>query len=105
MILLMSLSFCTMALFALAMPKHRQHMFLWQCPVLLTVLFRPAAWLLCAVTCYLAIFTYGWTIGLVTFVAVLTAGLIPLILLLSYHPKMIVVLMVMLPALNLIKMV
>ena len=100
MLLLMSLSFTSMVLFCLAMPKHREQVLSNELPALLVVSFRPFAWILLIITFFINVEFYGWSIGPALFFGVLSASLLPLILLLTYRPKIVPLLAIILPAIT-----
>ena len=102
MLLLMSLSFTAMVLFCLAMPKHREQVLSRELPSLLVKIFKPLAWLLLTITFYLNIEFYGKSIGPALFFGVLSASLLPLILLLTYRPKLVPLLAAVLPVISFI---
>jgi len=98
----MSLSFTTMVLFCLAMPKHREQVLSHELPSLLVIGFRPLAWLLLTITFYLNVDFYGWSIGPALFFGVLSASLLPLILLLTYRPKIVPLIALLSPVIGFI---
>ncbi len=97
MLLLMALSFSAMVLFSMAMEKHRQQVITKELPAFLSRSFRPLAWLLLIITFYISGKLYGWSIGPAIFFGVLTAALLPLILLLTYRAKAVPILALILP--------
>jgi hypothetical protein len=97
MLLLIALSFTSMVLFCLAMPKHRTQMLTNELSWLLVATCKPLAWFLLMVTFYLSVECYGWSIGPALFFGVLSAALLALILLLTYRPKIIPSLAIVLP--------
>jgi hypothetical protein len=86
-----------MALFCMAMDKHRQQVIDKALPLMLTRSFRPLAWLLLVTTFYVSIELYGWSIGPAVFFGALTAALFALILLLTYQAKAVLILAIILP--------
>lgn len=105
MILLISLSFITMTFFCLAMPKHRIQILPQKTDVKISLLFRPLAWLLLILTCYISVEYYGGSIGPTVFIGVLIAALVPLIFVLTYRPKMLPILSIALAGISLVNFV
>ncbi|PKG85080.1 hypothetical protein CXF85_05600 [Colwellia sp. 75C3] len=89
MLLLSSLCFTAMALFCLAMSKHRQQIIAQEVPKLVVRFFRPAAWLLLTFTAYLSVELFGWSIGPALLFGALTMAILLLTLLLTYQAKIV----------------
>ena len=102
MFLLISLSFLSMTLFCLAVTKHRQKILDIDIPKSTVNCLRPLGWVLTLVTAYVSCQNYGWSIGLAVYSGALTAGLIPLIYLITYLPKIIPILAIMVTMLSII---
>ena len=89
MLLLTSLSFLVMVLFCLAMEKHRKQVFVQTMPKVAILLFRPLAWLALIFSAYLSVALFGWSIGPALLFGALTMATLLLILLLTYHAKIV----------------
>ena len=88
MIIVLCLSFVAMALFCFAMAKHRAQVFSHELNKSLVTTFRLLAWLLLLLTFAISIDLYAWSIGPVVFIGALGAALLVLILLLTYHARL-----------------
>jgi len=97
--LLISFSFTAMTLFCLAMPKHREQVLARELPLWFVASFRTLAWILLALTFYISVDFYGWSIGPALFFGALSGALLPLILSLTYYPKVVPLLATLLPVL------
>jgi len=97
MLLLICLSFSAMVLFCLAMEKHRQRVTDKALPPFLSHSFKPLAWLILVIAFYISGKLYGWSIGPAVFFGALTAALLPLILLLTYRAKVVLIVAIALP--------
>jgi hypothetical protein len=86
-----------MSCFCLAMEKHRENIITAELSPYLCVLFKPISWVLLIITFYISGQLYGWSIGPAVFFGALAGSLIPLILLLTYHAKVIPVVALFLP--------
>ena len=102
MILLISLSFITMTFFCLAMSEHREQVISQEIPHNICCFFRPLAWLLLIVTCYISVTLYGGSIGPAAFIGSLSGALLALILLLTYRPHILPILSIFLVGINLV---
>ncbi len=89
MLVLISLSFCVMVLFALAMTKHREQALSGDVSNLVIGLFRPLAWITLSFTVYISVQMFGWSIGLSVLFGALMLAALMVILLLTYHVKII----------------
>jgi hypothetical protein len=89
MLVLISLCFPVMALFCLAMNKHREQVLPQTVPKLVVRFFRPLAWLLLIFTAYLSIELFGWSIGPVLLFGALTVAILLLTLLLTYRANIV----------------
>ena len=97
MLLLSCLSFTTMALFCLAMEKHQKQVIDTEIPAMITLLLRPLAWTQLTFTAYVGVEIYGWSIGPVVLLGAITIALLVLILLLTYKPKLVLIVAIILP--------
>jgi hypothetical protein len=96
-----------MTLFCLAMEKHRKQIL---SPILakfnlsnmVVISFRPFAWLLLLIALNFSVEQYGWSIGPAVFFGVLSACLLPLILLLTYRANLIILVSMLLPIISFI---
>jgi hypothetical protein len=91
-----------MALFCLAMNKHRQQIIGQELPNIMVRFFRPSAWLLLMFTANLSIEQFGWSIGPALLFGALTIAILLLTLLLTYQAKRVLPLVVCLPLIALI---
>ena len=89
MLELISLSFCVMVLFSLAMTKHREQILSGDVSNLVVGLFRPLACLILSFTAYVSVQMFGWSIGLSVLFGALMLAALMVILLLTYQARII----------------
>lgn len=93
----LGLAFAGFCLLALAMLRHREQMLgkgatgRWQAYA------RPLGWLLLGLSLIPCVAAHGWSMGIVWWLGVLTAAVAPIMLLLTYRPRLLLPLLLCAP--------
>ena len=91
------LAFTGFCLLALAMPRHRDQMLGKGVPGRRQPYARPLGWLLLGLSLVTCAIDHGWSMGSVWWLGVVTAAAAPIVLALTYRPRMLMPLLLCAP--------